>query len=459
MNKETNIKFGLVFLLEHVLFLILIVLGIVFFKERLFTDSGYYFFHVVNSENFRVEHFRFILAFSQILPLIGLKLGFGLKTIAIMYSLNHILFFYFAYLLSKFYLKIDYSGLVFIGIQTIGTAASFFVPMFELMYLSVFIFFIVYILNKKESLPNVLAYSILISFAEFSHFYSTFIIGSYLIFHLLESKKKQWKFFLAFVIISLLVFLIKQVYQSEYDAGKTLAFINNLKSAKYDLNYLLGLVVFLFEFYKELILMFLTMIFVLLSDKRYFGIIWISLAISLMLIMVNLSYYGFEPSRYQEQVYLPLVIISTLFFARIVLGNNNKIKSIFGITLFIILISSRLGVIYKASDEFTKRTKEIESLIEKGKNLNASKLVVSNSELINKSNWSYPVESLLLSAMNYNSNQCITICTFEDIDFENNRSKLKPDNFLFRRWEIMDDNSLNPEYFKISHVNYQLLKP
>lgn len=460
MSQQVKKRFGFVFFMENAIFLILCVMAVIFFKERLFTDSGYYLFHVVNNESFRIEHSRLVLAFSQILPLIGVKLGLSLKTIVILYSLNHVFFFYFSFLISKFYLKVNYSGLVFIGFQTIGTATSYFVPMFELMYISVILFFVFILLDKRNSISNLLIFSLLVVLAEFSHFYSTFIIGAYLIYHFFEGKQRPLKSYFTFIIISILVYLVKQSFQSEYDAGKMMAFINNLKFAKYDLIYIKGLVAFLFEYYKELILMFLTMVTVLIFNKKYLAIIWTSLPISLLLIMVNLSNYGFESSRYQEQVYIPLIIIITIFFFRIVFEDKRKFIANIGIGIFIILVFSRLATIYKASDEFTARTNAIERLVEKcNKNTNSSKFVVSETDLKSKSNWSYPVESLLLSAMNGHSNHCVSICTIEDIDFENNRSKLNQDNFLFRRWEIMDDNSLNPDYFKICHGNYQTITP
>ena len=65
----------------HLFFVVTAVMAAVFFRERIQSDSAYYLFHVVDTENFRIEHQRYILAFSQFLPLIGVKLGLGMKAV------------------------------------------------------------------------------------------------------------------------------------------------------------------------------------------------------------------------------------------------------------------------------------------------------------------------------------------------------------------------------------------
>jgi len=45
-------------LIDHLLFVLLGVLSLWLFQERLFADSGYYIFKVVNNESFWVEHSR-----------------------------------------------------------------------------------------------------------------------------------------------------------------------------------------------------------------------------------------------------------------------------------------------------------------------------------------------------------------------------------------------------------------
>jgi len=61
-----------------------------FADERLYSDSGYYLARVINEGSFRVEHGRWVLALSQVLPLIGVKLGLPVTALIKLHSLNNV---------------------------------------------------------------------------------------------------------------------------------------------------------------------------------------------------------------------------------------------------------------------------------------------------------------------------------------------------------------------------------
>ena len=85
-----------------------------------------------------------------------------------------------------------------------------------------------------------------------------------------------------------------------------------------------------------------------------------------------------------------------------------------------------------------------------------SKFVIDESNLKYDPNWSYPIETMLLSS--YESSQkTITICTDQDINFRQNISKLLPHQYLFRRWEIYNVEKLNKKYYKLDSLNYSIL--
>src|SRR5580765_2948330 len=78
----------------HAFFALMAVLAIVYFKERLFVDTTYFAFHLLNDESFRVEHQRFIVLLSEILPLIAIHLSLSMQAVLIVYSVGHVLYFY-----------------------------------------------------------------------------------------------------------------------------------------------------------------------------------------------------------------------------------------------------------------------------------------------------------------------------------------------------------------------------
>src|SRR5678815_178669 len=73
-------------------FIAYLIAAILFYKERIFLDVSYYLFHVVQSENFRVEHQRFILIPSQALAWLGVKLHLSLQTVILLNSINPVLY-------------------------------------------------------------------------------------------------------------------------------------------------------------------------------------------------------------------------------------------------------------------------------------------------------------------------------------------------------------------------------
>ena len=67
-----------------------------------------------------------------------------------------------------------------------------------------------------------------------------------------------------------------------------------------------------------------------------------------------------------------------------------------------------------------------------------------------ETNWSYSMESLLLSSTTKNT---VSICTTEDLDFAQNKH-VNPNQFILRRWDIMPDTTLNNKYFYLPTNSY-----
>src|SRR5437016_6070161 len=95
----------------HGLFAVLFIMAFYLYKERLFLDCGYYIFYAINDQFFQVDHHRFVLAISQLLPLAEVYAGAGLKTVLITYSISHVLFYYLLFLIVVYRLKDPAAGI------------------------------------------------------------------------------------------------------------------------------------------------------------------------------------------------------------------------------------------------------------------------------------------------------------------------------------------------------------
>jgi len=124
--------------------------------------------------------------------------------------------------------------------------------------------------------------------------------------------------------------------------------------------------------------------------------------------------------------------------------------------LVIITICVRIIGIYNDSIHFTNRVAEIKYNIERVRPMLGSKFVINESNLKYGANWSYPIETILFSSYK-SSNETVTICTDLDINFAQNKSSLLPNQYLLRRWDIYDIESLNKNYFMLDNLNYSIL--
>lgn len=442
--------------ITNLCFFVLAFLAVYFFQERLIADSGYYIFQVINNKSFWIEHQRLVLAFSQWLPLIGVKIGLNLKTILILYSLNHVLFFYLIFLISRYVFKNTYSGLLILLIQTLGIATGFFVPMFELYYCAGFSVLFAAMLHSKKTWYVVLLMNLILLIIFTGHPMAVIFVLLIISIHAFENRMKDFKLYLMFFILYAIILIYKKYNISEYELGKTQAILNNFKHNKYDWDYVFSLIKFLFSQYYIMVALFCIAIVNLIMSKKTIHLSIVVLLFILSLVLINLSLYGFEVSRYQEQVYFPLSFIVS--YALIHHLKEVKRKAILQIFLFIIALSLTLGIqkIWNRNDFFSKRVNEMSQYIKIASGNNHSKFFIDENLLQYDPNWSYAIETMLFSSMK-SAHKTISICTQEDYFYNQNNEKIKVGEFLFRRWEIYSLEILNKNYFNLDSGNYQLI--
>ena len=122
-------------LLSHLLFIPLLILSFIYYRERLFGDSAWYLFRVINSENFVIEHLRPSLYLWQWFIIVLTKAKVSMNVLLHAYSVYHVLFFYLAFVFVTHVLKDFRSGLFILCFQLLGVSDMFFfVPMWEMWY-------------------------------------------------------------------------------------------------------------------------------------------------------------------------------------------------------------------------------------------------------------------------------------------------------------------------------------
>jgi hypothetical protein len=433
------------------LFAVLGIMALVLYQERIYADSAHYLYKVLDLGTFRIEHDRFILILSQLLPFVALKLGLSLKTIMISYSINHVLFPFGIFLICRYLYKNKTAGIVILALQTVGISRGFYAPMYELYYVCYFLVLFASALNSSHySAPWVCYLSIF--FITTGHFLALPMVVLILLFHGLDQVKIPWAKYAGFIGFVVLIFVLKSIFPSEYEASKVADFINAAKTLSFDAKYLKGLIQFLAEHYWGLLAIFIVASLLLFKHSKLKFAIYVSIFGSLLYI-VNVAHYGFEYTRYHEQVYFPLVFAGVFPFTYIL--NRQSKANLRNILLVFIfgIIAGRMAVIWQAGAYYKGRTAEIKTYIATAHREGIKKASLDESVLIYPSNWSYSLESMLLSSI-AGPQHTVSICTVQDLEFEENWKKVKSTDYLNRKWEIYPVSSLNERYFLLDKSLY-----
>ncbi len=449
-------------IVPHLPWLALFALATYLYKARIFADSGYYFLQFVNNQSFWIELQRVVLGISQIIPLIGIWLGLEMKYILLLYSLGNVVFFYILFLFVYYGLRDRRSGLLIILAQTIGIVYSFYTPMFELYYgVSLLItFYAIWRLPfRYHSLYILLILEVLILL---SHPLAFMLFIYVLLYDFRKEKHKPFKFYLPILLVFVGALAFKYFTLSEYESAKLGWQFNYDENKRYlqflnpDYYRIIGL--FMLRHYFEILAGFVAVIFMLINRKQWFRLLLVTGTFFAYTFLVN-SANTLDTSRYIEQVMFPYVPI---IFIPLIYGFSSKGRQgRHNLAVFLIsaVVVYRLGLIYWSSEIFVKRTAQMEQLIETARQKGGSKFVVSEEIVDHKYtqfNWSYPIETLLLSAIDGND-LTVTIVPEEDFNFENNGGKVKANQFIFRKWDIKDISWLNKKYFNLDMGPYRAI--
>lgn len=455
-KRNVNTEIKVIDLISHLFFGLLILLAIFYREERLMADASYYFFRVVNNESFWVEHDRYILILSQIAPWIASNLGFKMGTVVLLSSIGHVLFFYSIYLITRYVFKDIYAGLILLSIQLLGITSGFFVPMFEFYYaMGLLVLFYVIFNNSKHKFRHIVLI-ILAFFIITAHFYAIILLIYTLLLYAFERKDFKIKKYLPYAIMIVLFILLKPLVISEYEKAKSADFLYNLTNNNYDFKYFKSWLAYIAANYWDWAILAFVTALIMLIKKKYLILLGYLISLLGLIFMVNISSYGFDLSRYKEQINFSLMFLSGFTFVySIGLLHPNFFKyTLLALISFVFIF--RIHSIWEGGKQFTYRLDEMKKIIDIAQEREGTKFVVNQDDLIYDANWSYPVESLIFSSIH--NKKCVSIVIDDDYYFSENNEKIKPSEYIFRRWEIYDLSRLNAKYFKLVQSEYSRIE-
>jgi hypothetical protein len=442
------------------------IFAVIFAKERFQADGAYYLLLVIDSENFRIEHQRYILIFSQLLPLTGAKMGLSPDAIIILNSLNNVLFFYGIFCYCVYYLRDQTAGVAVILFQVLGVLHLQFVPMYEVWYGAVLLVPIRSQLRFERVVrtQDFLFLIVLMITTLFSHPLLFIPVIFIILLDALEKWLVHWKLVLTFLVVFAGWYAVKKLFLTEYEAGKLSLLDFSWNKAYRDLihpGYYWHMIKYFFTWYTIPVLMFIFSVgfhFVRGSKRKAWLIMCFFFGHILLISLTHEPESSLSP--YFERMYMPLIAICVLPFLYdifIQLALTNAV----GAGFLALIISWRIWRFVDVGLDYKARTEAVETQIAEAQKLPGSKFEMAPEDYkgcFKFADWSYPMETLLRSAA-MDPSHPVSIVTFEDLDEGKNRNTLNENLFLYRRWDIRDDGALNAKYFKIQHGNYVQLAP
>ena len=449
-------------IVPHIPWMILFALATYLYKARIFADSGFYVSQFINNQTFWIECQRFVLAISQIIPLMGVWVGLEIKYVLLLYSLSHVIFFYILFIFVYYGLRDRRSGLLIILSQTVGIIHSFYTPMFELYYGVPLMITFYAIWRLPFRFNTIWVLLILEALILLSHPLAFMLFVFLLLYDYTKETAKPLRYYVSVAVVFIGAVVFKYFVMCEYESGKMAWQFNYTDNTQYlqllNPAYYKVLGMFMLRYYSEVLIAFVLVIYMFVNRKEWFRLLLVTGTFFAYVFLVN-SAYTVSPSRYMEQVmfpFVPIVFIPLVYGFRTV-GRQGLLN--IAVLLVSALIAYRLVVIYNGSEIFVKRIAQMEQLIESARQKGGSKFVVSD-EAVNHGytqlNWSFPIETMLLSAIDGND-ITVTIAPEEDLYFNNNNNKIGANQFIFRKWELKDQSWLNSRYFHLDLGPYRTL--
>lgn len=456
----------------HVFFGIIFLLACLFYLERiLYADTSFYFFKLVNFSKINIEANRFSVIFTQILPLLTIKLNLPLNYVVFSYSISFVLIYYIVYLICVYKLKKPEAGILILLALVLGIRHSFYHTATEthqaVVYVSLFYAWLNYPWNVSTRILRIAGYYIinilLIALCYFSHpvtlFPILFIIGYYIVYN------RDWKNYLLYMFIILIIFAYslkflftnEQSYEGQIFTSLRNSFdiISNFYNL-YSLNFFLKRITNIYLF--SVIITILVTVFYI-RKGAYLRLIYYLFSLFAFFIINVITYYRGDSDMAMERSYMPLSIFICIPFVKEILIENRrydilKVAFVNIILLFSLIGIYRTGLIYKERLayldillEYSNQFPEKKFIIEK-KNVSMEKIIVP---------WAFATETLIYSSV-ISHDDARTFYLIDDIEtfkFDDQN----PDLFLcVDFWRSWDGRRLNASYFDLPEGRYKIIR-
>ncbi len=441
--------------LVHIGFLALGLLANHFRLERLYLDSSYYLFHTINDGWFRVEHQRFVLAFSELPVLLATWLTIGVKPLIVIWSLTHVLWPWLAawWLMGR-WKRVDLAAAMLL-LQVVGLRELYFSPMMEIFYGAIFALLLVGLadrdpgLSKRLSLGAWCAFALLLVTSHPEHLITYLVIVALFLPWRADLKRS-----LALLTLPIAVLVaMKLAFLSDYEAGRFAAVTSPFgQGGDFGGNVMRALHAG-FELMPESLMLVVICGIIGWRSQLFVNAAAPLLGTFLLLVAVSLARSIHGVDRDLESAFFPITVIALVACCSI-RSSGSRIPA--GVLLFtaVSLFTLRVTTVTRASTPFTSRVEALDAICAQALSAGKPKVIVpfERTRPLYHWEWSAPMESLLLSAADHTA--CVSILTTEDLVVIPSLSSLNEHQVVLRRWDVKRATQLREPWNALDATTY-----
>ncbi len=453
-------------LLGNSAYIFLLILAGFFYLERIvYTDASYYVFKMIHFNSFNIEFSRYASTIYEFLPYIAIKIGMSLNTIVFLFSISVVLVSYGAYILCIHYFNNYTGGFAILLLNFVGVSCTFFYPISELNIGLIFcVIFFVWLekrINFHFDFLTILIGVIIIAVCILSHPgiipVLFFLIGYFMV------SNRKWKGYNLYIIIFLFIVLIiwksVQINSNDYESN-VLSQLKNYKLLFQNMKHIYSINYYFYRSFNTYIInhfLFLSTAIILLIRRKYFDLLYFSVAFAGILLFYFTLYYAGESNVMMEKAFSPVTVFLIVPFLKEAIFANES-KQIIKIAVLTIIIVISISRIFKESYFYIDRVNYLDLLVQQ---VNTPKTILffdqTSREKLSIS-WAIGVETLMYSSIKYPQN-VRTVFFIEKGEKLDSLSLSDPNLFLcVSFWPYWKTNELNQKYFKLPQVTYKIME-
>lgn len=451
-NLESNKGERNLFRLIVVFYLLIIAGSIYYYLERIsFMDGTYHLFAMILNNGFSFNSNRFGAFFTQLSPVLGLKMGLSLKSLGIIHSISFPLFYFLSFLFTWIVLKNRKMAVVIFLYNILMVTHSFFwIPLeflqgtvFALVYFAIVEWFFsneknkiwLYILSPFFIITIIFYYPLMIF---------VFLFG---MIHLYFQFPKMKVALLVFSIIGILTYYLKSKYfvsSHENESNRMIANFRQLFPTGI-LTYpsLKHFVKWMIKDYYLVVICYILLTGFYLYHRRYIKWLVLSAFFVGLSFAISINYFeGYAQQFYLEQPYMILSFFVALFCVYEFYDLLREKRVMIALSIFFLFFIVRIEMVAPA---YEARLSWYERMIDNA----PDKIILSEKEVpmdIIQQSWASSHETWLISTIKYNRSKSMII-EFVPNEFD---ASMDYRNVFITKWATLKYTDLNQKYFRFN---------